>query len=296
MLHTFTFEAFHGRSHTVCLSDDFVLVERIDDMPFSEGAFKTSLLLFFICLRGHVRFTLDEDERPCELVAGEVFICQPGRPVMSILHSSDCETAVLGYAPRVVDRLMTTKQDTWEMLCHAFANPILHYDMEYVRGHFPFLLELICQRTEKRLYRFAEQQAFHLFASLLFEFINQAILQTDLPMDGQTPKPLSRSDSLFHAFIHMLTADEGCHRTVTYYADRLCISPKHLSNIIRKKTGRRALELINDHAIEQIRLDLKLSDIAINQLASKYKFSNFSFFCQFVKTHLGMTPQEYRAR
>ena len=83
---------------------------------------------------------------------------------------------------------------------------------------------------------------------------------------------------------------------MTYYADRLCISPKHLSNIIRKKTGRRALELINDHAIEQIRLDLKLSDTAINQLASKYKFSNFSFFCQFVKTHLGMTPQEYRAR
>lgn len=42
MLHTITLAAFHGRSHTVCLSDDFVLVERIDDMPFAEGAFKTT--------------------------------------------------------------------------------------------------------------------------------------------------------------------------------------------------------------------------------------------------------------
>ena len=296
MLHTITLAVFHGRSHTVCLSDDFVLVERIDDMPFAEGAFKTTLLLFFICRKGHVRFTLDEDERPGELKAGEVFICQPGRPVMSILHSSDCETAVLGYAPRVVDRLMTTKQDTWEMLRHAFANPVLHYDAEYVRSRFPVFLELIRHRSDKYFYRYAEQQVFHLFAALLFEFINQAILQTDQPLGHRSPKPLSRTDSLFHAFIQMLTADEGCHRTVAYYADRLCISPKHLSNIIRKKTGRRALELINDHAIEQIRLDLKLSDIAINQLASKYNFSNFSFFCQYVKTHLGMTPQEYRAR
>lgn len=39
---------------------------------------------------------------------------------------------------------------------------------------------------------------------------------------------------------------------------------------------------------------LKLTDIPIGQLAIKYNFGNFSFLCQFVKAHLGLTPQEYR--
>lgn len=39
---------------------------------------------------------------------------------------------------------------------------------------------------------------------------------------------------------------------------------------------------------------MKLTDIPIGQLAIKYNFGKFSFFYQFVKAHLGLTPQEYR--
>ena len=94
----------------------------------------------------------------------------------------------------------------------------------------------------------------------------------------------------------LLTASGGRQRTVAYYADKLCITAKHLSKIVKQKTGKRALEVINSHAIHQIKLDLLLTDIPISQLADKYHFGNFSFFCQFVKAHLGMTPQAYRAQ
>ena len=78
-------------------------------------------------------------------------------------------------------------------------------------------------------------------------------------------------------------------------SDTICLE-KHLSKIVKQKTGKRALEVINSHAIHQIKLDLLLTDIPISQLADKYHFGNFSFFCQFVKVHLGMTPQAYRAQ
>lgn len=296
MIHTITITEFYSKEKILCLSDDFILASNIDYLPRASESFKTPLLLFFFCMKGHVRFTLDEEENPCNLSAGDVFICQPGRPVMSVLHSSDCDTWVVGYNPRVVDHLLPTKGDTWAMLRHAFANPILHYGETFLAERFLVFLDMISQRANNPLFRFSEQQSVHLFASLLFEVINQAIRQADKTQIYQATKPLSRTDSLFHEFINQLTADEGCHRTVSYYADKLCITSKHLSNIIRKKTGRRALEVINEHAIEQIKLDLKLSDVPISQLASKYCFNNFSFFCQFVKAHLGMTPQEYRAR
>ena len=85
-------------------------------------------------------------------------------------------------------------------------------------------------------------------------------------------------------------------RTDAFYADLLCISPKHLSKVIKETSGNRTLDVINKHAMQQIKLDLKLTDIPIQQIAIKYNFSNFSFFCQYVKQHLGMTPQEYRGK
>lgn len=300
MLHTINIAEFHNRESALCLSDDFILASNIDDFPHASESFKTPLLLFFFCMKGHVRLTLDEDEKAYALSSGDVFICQPGRPVMSVLHSSDCDTRIVGYMPRVVDHLMTTKQDTWAMLRHAFANPIVRYGEKFLQERFNVFFDMITQRANNPLFRFAEQQSVHLFASLLFEIINQAIRTSsqEMPRNAEEGRRniVSRTDSLFHEFINLLTADEGCHRTVTHYADLLCISPKHLSNIIRRKTGRKALDVINEHAVEQIKLDLKLSDTAISQLADKYNFTNFSFFCQFVKSHLGMTPQEYRAK
>lgn len=296
MIHTITTADFYNREQSLCVSDDFVLASNIDDLPHSCESFKTQLLLFFFCMKGHVRLTIDEDEKAYDLLAGDIFVCQPGRLVMSVLHSGDCDTWVIGFMPRVVDHLLPTKQDSWAMLRQVFSNPILHYGEKSLKERFLVSLEMITQRANNQLFRFAEQQAVHLFASLFFEVINQALRQTNVSIVTQTPKPKGRTDTLFHEFINRLSADEGRHRTVAYYADKLCVSPKHLSNIIRKKTGQRALEVINEQAIWHIKLDLKLSDAAINQLANKYNFTNFSFFCQFVKTHLGMTPQEYRAK
>lgn len=293
MLQTITISDLYNGGRAVCLSDDFFLIDDVRYMPCVNVPFRTPMLMFFFCMRGHMRITASKESQSHVLSSGDIFISQPDQPLTGLLCDTDCETWVVGYMPRVVNFLMPTKQDTWSMMHQAFARPVLHYGDEAMQQHMTVLLDMVRRRADHHRLRFYEQQLVHLFASILFEVVNQAISRGGT-IPQETPR-LRRTDSLFHKFINMLTADEGRHRTITHYADLLCITPKHLSAIIRRKTGRKALTVINEHAIELIKLDLKLTDIPIGQLAGKYNFTNFSFFCQFVKTHLGKTPQEYRA-
>ena len=72
-------------------------------------------------------------------------------------------------------------------------------------------------------------------------------------------------------------------------------SSKYLSRIIKKISGENALKIINKNAIEHIIIELKFSNKSIKEIAIDFEFSNVSFFSQFVKKHLGMTPIEFRS-
>ncbi len=91
-----------------------------------------------------------------------------------------------------------------------------------------------------------------------------------------------------------MAEDDGSHRSVTYYANQLCYTAKHLSTVVKKISGKGPLTIINEHAMEQIKYELKHSDKSIKEIADRFDFVNPSFFGKFVKEHTGMTPLQYR--
>ena len=54
------------------------------------------------------------------------------------------------------------------------------------------------------------------------------------------------------------------------------------------------MDLINEHAMEHIKYQLRNSDKSIKEIAEEFNFSNQSFFGKYVKAHLGVSPQQYR--
>lgn len=86
-----------------------------------------------------------------------------------------------------------------------------------------------------------------------------------------------------------LTSDNGRHRTLAYYAEQFNYSPKYLSRIIKQVSGKNALTLIHENAIECIIHELRYSNKSIKEIAIAFEFSNISFFAQYVKKHLGDT-------
>lgn len=96
--------------------------------------------------------------------------------------------------------------------------------------------------------------------------------------------------------MELLSKDKGMHRSVSYYADALCYTPKHFSKVIKQACGRTPLDLINETTIEHIKYRLKRSDKSVKEIAEEFNFPNQSFFGKYVKMHLGTSPANYRNR
>jgi AraC-like DNA-binding protein len=104
----------------------------------------------------------------------------------------------------------------------------------------------------------------------------------------------STSQNHFQRFLDLLHANDVKRHTVEAYASELCISPKYLTAVCKKNSGKTANEWITEQVLEDIRYYLRQTDLSIKQICDKLAFPNPSFFGKYVKDHFGMTPLEFR--
>ena len=94
----------------------------------------------------------------------------------------------------------------------------------------------------------------------------------------------------------MLTSDYPKDRSVSTYAERLCITPKYLSAVCKEFTGKPASDLIDKYVIKDILYLLKKTNKSIKEICNELEFPNISFFGKYVKRTIGMSPKLYREK
>ena len=104
----------------------------------------------------------------------------------------------------------------------------------------------------------------------------------------------SRNEEYFNQFMDELARHYMQHRSVGFYAAQLHLTPKYLTTIIRKTTGRTASEWIDDYVVLEAKNLLKYSTMSIQEVAYSLNFPNQSFFGKYFKEHTGLTPTAYR--
>ena len=104
----------------------------------------------------------------------------------------------------------------------------------------------------------------------------------------------NRSKVIFDRFMRLVMEYHTQQRGVAFYAEKLCLTPKYLSKIIKTASGRSAPEWIDSYVILEAKNLLKHSSTPIKEIVYKLHFPNQSVFYKFFKAHTGMTPTEYR--
>lgn len=104
----------------------------------------------------------------------------------------------------------------------------------------------------------------------------------------------SQSYQLTEKFKELLAADFYKQREVTYYAEKLFVTPKYLSQVLKEQTGKTASELIDEIVCLEAKVLLQTNELNVSQIADYLHFANPSFFGKFFKRHSGMSPVEYR--
>ena len=107
---------------------------------------------------------------------------------------------------------------------------------------------------------------------------------------------IKNGNGIFNNFLKLLTESKPKRHSVKYFADKLNISSKYLTIVCKQNSNRTALEWIHEYINEEIRYYLDKTDIEIKNIVDLTGFDSLSFFCSYVKEHLGCTPMEYRKR
>lgn len=101
-------------------------------------------------------------------------------------------------------------------------------------------------------------------------------------------------NSIVERFMDLVQEHYREERLIGFYADKLCITPKYLSKLVKENTGRSAGEWIENHVILEARAMLQSSDMTIQQIAASLNFPNQSFFGKYFKRATGISPKQYR--
>ena len=100
----------------------------------------------------------------------------------------------------------------------------------------------------------------------------------------------SRNEEYFNQFMGVLARHYMQQRSVGFYAGQLNLTPKYLTTIIRKTSGRTAVQWIDDYVVLEAKNLLKYSTMSIQEISYYLNFPNQSFFGKYFKNHTGYFP------
>ena len=84
------------------------------------------------------------------------------------------------------------------------------------------------------------------------------------------------------------------HRDIAYYADKLCVTPKSLSEICKSISGCGAAYWINRYTSVEISRLLRDRSLTLTDIAYRFDFSSPAHLSRYIRQNLGVSASEIR--
>lgn len=115
--------------------------------------------------------------------------------------------------------------------------------------------------------------------------------QTRMP-ESEQDEP--RAKQLFNKFMKLLSAYHTKERSLQFYADKMCLTPKYVSGAIKSFSGKGPLDWINEYVVLEAEMMLRYTKMSVQGIAYALNFPTQSAFGEYFKQQTGMSPREYR--
>lgn len=266
---------------------DIVIFEHLGGKSM-DGSVKLDMIMLVYCVKG--RMQCDVNGKTYTAKAGEVMIGLPNNVYSNYMISPDFESRIFGLSYAAAERNMRINRDVLDLIGYVATNPVISLDTER-QALITKYYSIIAHKIKSPHGYFHKEIMHSLFQCAMYELFAIIAPHVQYSHDGGETK---QANLLFRKFADLLSANEGKVRSVKRYADELCITPKYLSFVSKTVTGKTALEWIHQSTVKNIERYLSHSNMSIKEIADILEFPNLSFFGKFTKSHLGVSPTEYR--
>lgn len=224
-----------------------------------------------------------------------MFHCLPNCVFNNCHMSEDFSGKILGLSESLTKELLIANLGILDIALAIKSHPVISLSPNEKRiiDSYCQLLTMLLSRDNSQRVEYEETILHAFLQSVIYEFFS--LTRDRIKQDTQSQfQGLKQSEITLKKFMSLLINDGGRNRSVTYYAEQLFISPKYLSSLMKKSTGRTALDIIREVTVKNIKQDLLYSEKSIKEIANEYDFPNISFFGKFFKQQMGISPRQYR--
>ena len=116
----------------------------------------------------------------------------------------------------------------------------------------------------------------------------------DLRARPESSAKVHRAYAIFDEFIRLASQHFTRERSVEWYSSEMCLTPKHLSEVVKSVSGKTAGQWITTLVMTETKRLLLETGLSIKEIALRMNFPNQSFLGKYFKNIEGLSPTDFR--
>jgi AraC-like DNA-binding protein len=268
------------------LEDGLVLTDRITDAPIPKDPTRLNFILMALCKKGRAQYSIDTRKQTVK--PGDLLFVSERHIIDNYMATRDFECLCIMVSTDFYHDFVQNVKNVSSLLLFSMNNPVVSLTPMEIQTYSNYF-QTIREKMANPQHHYRTDLVKALLLAMFYDMSNVIwrVEQTRATIQ-------SRSDDIFSRFIRLLEANFRTERRVKWYAEELCITPKHLYEVVKQVSKRTPNEWIENYVILEIRVLLRNTTKSIKQICDELHFPNQSFLGKYFKEHIGVSPSEYR--
>lgn len=239
----------------------------------------------FYCKQG--RANVEINRQQYELKVGVQVVLFPGCIISITCVSADFQIAFVDFSNNILKEASIHIGTSFKY--HFWENPVSSLTEEQ-ETEFLAQVKILNRIYADEANSYRMQIAKNYIQSLLLDIYDNR--QRNFILTH--PRGISRQEEIFNHFMELVHKHCINQREIAFYADKLCITARHLSTVVHNVSGTTAKSLIDEQVILESKVLLKSTNKSIKEIADMLHFADASFFGKYFKKYVGMTPLNFK--
>lgn len=268
-----------------------IAANSVSEMEIFRFPSRLNALIIGVGTEGETSFTSNLQE--FRLKKDSLFIFSP-KHILQVQSNNRFKAHLIVIAPDFLKRINIDTKRMMPLFLQFGSLPCMeltHAESQSLRS----FISMVEQELKGSETDFSSEIIGGLIAATIYKVGD--ILTHYLTEHPEVDSPIhNRAEEYFRQFTELLGEHYKHERSVGFYARQLCITPKYLTTLIKRISGKSVSEWIDNYVILEAKTLLKYSNMSVQEIAYYLNFPNQSFFGSYFKRNAGMSPSQYKAK
>ena len=271
-----------------CIEDKIMLIDDLSLVPLPQVPRRANCVILGVCLTGRAEYSLDTKKYVVE--PGDAMIVNEGQVMDDYRVTKDLTGVGYFIEREFFNEIIKGVTGLSSIFLFSRTHPVFRLRQEEVDS-FRSYHELIKQKIECREHHFRTDMVRSLLMTMLYD-MGDALYRFREVRESEN----TRAEVIFTQFLTLVEKNFREVRLVSWYAKQMDISPKYLSEMVKKASKQTPNDWIDNYVVLEIRLLLKNSTMSVKKIAEEMNFPNQSFLGKYFRERVGISPRRYRLK